>query len=351
MDKNNTNQGQTLFDEVIVDLLANLKERSRKIFVARFGLEGSDSQVLGAIGKRLGVTRERIRQIEKEGIKKIKKKVKSEKFEKIVSKVMAILEKEGGFCEKQYLSQQLDQRIGGRGENQLFLILSCAEGIGYRKGSVISKGFWFVKKSINDREVVNTHRFVVRYLKKHLKPVSFDQLKTVVFSSPLGKWTKGNEQRLKNILAISRLVGCNILGQYGMKTWPIISQRGNRERAYLVLKKEGQPTHFRKITQKINEYFSGRKALPQTVHNELIKDERFVLAGRGIYALKEWGYSGNTVGEVIEQILATAGTPMTKDEIIERVLKVKRVKKMTILVNLADRKRFSKNKEGKYQKV
>jgi DNA-directed RNA polymerase delta subunit len=77
-----------------------------------------------------------------------------------------------------------------------------------------------------------------------------------------------------------------------------------------------------------------KKVTKQAVHNELIRDERFILIGRGIYALREWGYNKGVVEEVIEEVLITAGKPLHKDEIIKEVLKRRVVKETTILLNL-----------------
>ena len=80
------------------------------------------------------------------------------------------------------------------------------------------------------------------------------------------------------------------------------------------------------------------------MHNELIKDQRFVLVGRGIYALAEWGYAKGVVRDVIRDLLAKHG-PLTKDEIMDKVLKERYVKENTILVNLQNPKFFKKNKK------
>ena len=88
--------------------------------------------------------------------------------------------------------------------------------------------------------------------------------------------------------------------------------------------------------------------MPQTVHNELIKDPRFVLVGRGLYALKEWGYEEGQVKDVILKILKEARKPLPKEEILAGVLKQRMVKENTVLLNLNNKKYFLKTPEGKY---
>ena len=85
----------------------------------------------------------------------------------------------------------------------------------------------------------------------------------------------------------------------------------------------------------------------ETVHNELIKDARFVLVGRGMYALSEWGYEPGTVTELIGNLLKQNG-PLTKEEILEKILAMRFIKENTILINLQNRKNFIKDEKGKY---
>ncbi len=92
----------------------------------------------------------------------------------------------------------------------------------------------------------------------------------------------------------------------------------------------------------------GDSVLPQTVHNELIKDPRFVLIGRGIYALKEWGYEPGEVKDVITRIIKKAGKSLSKKDIVSRVMEQRMVKENTISQNLSNRKHFSRDSEGKY---
>jgi len=66
-----------------------------------------------------------------------------------------------------------------------------------------------------------------------------------------------------------------------------------------------------------------------------------------MYALAEWGYKEGIARVVIEDILKREG-PLTKDEVVEKVMKERYFKKNTILVNLANPKYFKKNKTGLY---
>jgi RNA polymerase primary sigma factor len=62
---------QTLRNEALAKALAILSERERGVIVLRYGLYGSGSETLEEIGRRLGVSRERVRQLEKEALKQL----------------------------------------------------------------------------------------------------------------------------------------------------------------------------------------------------------------------------------------------------------------------------------------
>ena len=54
------------------DMTAVLTERQQKVLTLRWGLETGMPQTLDVVGPQLGVTRERIRQIEARAIRKLK---------------------------------------------------------------------------------------------------------------------------------------------------------------------------------------------------------------------------------------------------------------------------------------
>ena len=122
--------------------------------------------------------------------------------------------------------------------------------------------------------------------------------------------------------------------------------KGIRDHAYLVVKRHGSPMHFREVAESIKNLFN-RKAHEATTHNELIKDCRFVLVGRGMYALQEWGYVPGVVKDVLKDILGKHG-PLSQNEIIERVRKERYVKDNTIIVNLQDRNFFKRLSNSTY---
>ncbi|MDO8548138.1 MAG: hypothetical protein Q7R71_00490, partial [bacterium] len=155
-----------------------------------------------------------------------------------------------------------------------------------------------------------------------------------------------NDEVVKRWLRVSKKIGKNPLGEWGQASSPNVKTKGIRDYAYLAVKKHGSPLHFKEVSALIEKMFN-RAAHVATTHNELIKDDRFVLVGRGMYALKEWGYVQGVVRDVIRNILRDSG-PLTKDQIIEKVLKERHVKPGTVVVNLQNQKYFKRGKDGKF---
>ena len=56
----------------LVSVLDDLAENERLVLRRRFGLEGEPPETLETIGRRLGLTRERVRQIEAAGLRKLR---------------------------------------------------------------------------------------------------------------------------------------------------------------------------------------------------------------------------------------------------------------------------------------
>ena len=158
-----------------------------------------------------------------------------------------------------------------------------------------------------------------------------------------------NEEIAKRWLGLSKKIDKNPLGEWGKADSSNVKTRGIRDYAYLVMRKHGSPLHFREVAKKIQDTF-GKKTHVATCHNELIKDKRFVLVGRGFYALAEWGYKPGIVREVIRDIIKKHG-PISKDDVIEHVMRERYLKKNTIIVNLQNPKYFKKNKQDLYTNV
>lgn len=329
---------------IVKKLLSGLPERSRIVLESRFGLGAKSERVtLEAIGKRYGITRERVRQIENHALNALKKSPAFGEAQAAFEELERIVDSLGGIVWENDLLNFITKEPSM--QNHIYFLLVLGDPFKYRKEDDEMERSWFVDHSLaqkvedalkrlyeglSDEDLIPEGEMIDRFLEE-LQDVN-DKYR--------------NQEVLKRWLAISKKIGKNPLGEWGPSSSPNVKTKGVRDYAYLAVKKHGSPLHFREVAKLIEKMFN-RAAHVATTHNELIKDERFVLVGRGMYALKEWGYTSGVVRDVIREILREHG-PLTRDQIVEKVLKERHVKPGTIAVNLQNQKYFKRTKEGRY---
>ena len=160
-----------------------------------------------------------------------------------------------------------------------------------------------------------------------------------------------NHNVIEAVLKINPSLKKNYLNQWGFAHWPSVTPKRMADKAYLVMTQLNKPLHFKDVAGEINNAnFDHKKANAATVHNELILDKRFVLVGRGLYALRSWGFEQGTVSDIIAKILKENGA-LLKDQLMDKVMDQRMVQKSTIMLALMNKDRFGKDKEGKYQLV
>lgn len=332
---------------IVKKLLATLPERSKAVLEARFGLGITPERTtLEAIGKRYSITRERVRQIENHALGALKKTPAFVEANLAFEELESVIDSLGGIvCEDDLLKfMTKDPSM----QNYIYFLLVLGDPFKYRKEDDEAERCWYVDteladkvqtalqtlyKGLSDEELIPEGEMIDRLLKE-LEGLN-------------NKYR--NEEVLKRWLSISKNIGKNPLGEWGHADSPNVKTKGVRDYAYLAVKKHGSPLHFREVAALIEKMFN-RTAHVATTHNELIKDDRFVLVGRGMYALKEWGYTSGVVRDVVREILSEKG-PLTKEEIIEKVLKERHVKPGTIIVNLQNQKYFKRGKDGRFSLV
>jgi len=330
--------------KVTKKITSNLQERASDVIMNRFGLTPDGKRkTLEEIGKKYNITRERVRQVEDVALNFIKKSEAYKSEQAAFDELKQLMHKLGSIVsENEFLNYiSKDQTI--QNHIHFFLVLSDAFKK-YREDDHFHTR-WSVDEGMADK-IHDTLRKLYASLKdEDLIPETemikkfFDQLKDVAEQYR-------DEEMAKRWLSMSKAVAKNGLGEWGKASSPNIRTRGVKDYAFLVMRRHGSPMHFKEVGDSISKTF-GKKIHYATCHNELIKDSRFVLVGRGMYALAEWGYKEGIARVVIEDILKREG-PLSKEEVVEKVMKERYFKKNTILVNLANPKYFKKNKNGLY---
>ena len=323
------------YEKTISNALVTIREeRERQIVIKRFGLDGN-KQTLEQIGKSLHITRERVRQLEKIAINKLKDSAKNNKIVDLASAEKHIITKLSEHGRIAKIEEITEKLTGGTNPKDCSVITFISEispnlvmiDESLRFYRSIAIGLYGTEKQY--KEKIET---IVSAIKKNDRPLTTTELhEQLDFEHPL---------YVKAYASISKDLS-NLNDEWGLVSWPIVNPKNIRDKIYLILSENKRPLHFNKIAKSIQDK-SEHKVTTQAVHNELIKDSRFVLIGRGIYALSSWGYSQGTVAETIEDVLKKAGEPLHRNEIVKRVLKCRQVKETTILINLQSRPQFKR---------
>lgn len=333
------------YQKICSDLLKGLSQRVSDVIEKRFGLKSGERQTLEAIGQNYGITRERVRQIENVGISEIC--AKEEILKPALKYINDALKSLGGLKKEDVLLFLLGSE---KFKNQAFFLLSLDENLKRFPGSEDFYSFWMQDEESFKaaKEVIN---LTINKLRKENKTFGLDELfdaQKTEFSKVLKN--KSAKEFFNSYIEVSKQIQANSEGKIGLRNWVEINPKGIKDRAYLVLKRIGKPLHFVKVASGIEKLPVAAKRIHlATVHNELIKDNRFVLVGRGLYALREWGYEPGFVKDVILKVLKEGKKPLAKEEIIKKVSEQRLVKENTILLNLQDKKYFLRDSEGKYQ--
>lgn len=330
--------------QVTKRITSHLHDRARDVIMNRFGLDASaDRKTLEEIGKKYNITRERVRQIEDVALNLIKKSEAYKKEQAVFDELKNIIHSLGSIVAEHELLSHVSKDKATQNHIHFYLVLG--ESFKRHREDDHFHARWSVDDemaekvhdslkrlygSLNDEDLIPETEMIKKFF-DHLKDVA-DHYKS--------------EEIAKRWLSISKKISKNPLGEWGKSHSPNVKTRGVKDYAFLVMRRHGSPMHFKEVADAITKTF-GKKTHYATCHNELIKDSRFVLVGRGLYALSEWGYKTGIARDVIKDILKKEG-PMSKEDVVEKVMKERYFKRNTILVNLANPKYFKKNKSGLY---
>ena len=331
---------KTNYAQLYAKLTKGLSPKAKDIFNRRFGVKSANPETLESIGKRLGITRERVRQIEEAGFTYVRKNNK-EALENAFKNFHDYFASKGGFKKEEIALEDL----GGKNQQPHVAFLLTMGADFFRVCGKKDYHYFWAAMPETEKKTKETLNALVADIKTHGKLLTKQEL-----LSEIAPKHNLNEASLASHLEISKKIQENKEGKIGLIDWPEIKPRGVKDKAFLVFKKHQKPLHFRQITGLIDELeynLPNKKTHPQTVHNELIKDSRFVLVGRGTYALSEWGYVPGTIRDVITKVL-NEKKQAHQEDIVKEVLAQRLVAKNTVLINLNNKKYFNKGADGKY---
>ena len=339
-----TTTTDTLNTELIVgDVLGTIeREREREIISRRFGLFDR-KETLEQIGEMLGITRERVRQLEKSVITRLKVSAEQSSvphIKEFEAKVLELLKTNGCAARVSDIASKLSQTPGREEQARIAFLSLLSPNL-----VVINEDDHFyssvgASSAYDEKSLKLKVNQLIDNIKKLGEPKDISEI-----AAAAGIESADEADSLAS--TSKRLASLN--NRWGLVSWPMVNPKNIRDKIYVILKENGKHMHFNDIAAAIKDSdFKRKDVTTQAIHNELIKDKRFVLIGRGIYALKEWGYEKGTVADIISEVLREAGEPLHRDEIVKRVLKSRFVKETTILLNLQGKPQFKRVAKATY---
>lgn len=330
--------------KIVKDILATIeKEREREIVARRYGLFDR-KETLEQIGELLGITRERVRQLEKAIISRLKTQAAQgslPQLAQIETKINQLLSDEGQAARTTWIASQISTSQAKLNQARVAFIATLAPSLTLiDENDNYYQGAARIEKYANPKIIIKQIDKVVKAIKDIGKPANIETITKAANES--------DNSITKSLASLSKHVA-QLNNEWGLTKWPTVNPKNIRDKIYVILRENNKQMHFSEIAKKIKESdFKRKDVTTQAIHNELIKDDRFVLVGRGIYALKEWGYKKGTVADVIEDVLKKADEPLHRDEIVKQVLKSRHVKETTILLNLQGKKQFKRVAKATY---
>jgi sigma-70-like protein len=339
--------------QAVLNALDSLRSREAEVVSRRAGLRDGKVETLQHIGADFKVTRERVRQIESQGLQKFRTELKKKPLADILRLALGLIRDRGGAVSTERLAAEFlpESQQTASGQNALaFLLEQSGEVVTVHESKELRAHYGLTKGHVEAAKA--TVAALTDILKQNRTSLTPTRLLDAI-----AKRNGANDQSrliteplIESVLEIGLAFVPADDRQWGLATWPDINPKNIREKTLYVLRKVGNPLHFKELTEKIKQsHFDKKPVTTQAVHNELINGDEFVLIGRGIYALGEWGYLPGTVSEVITGVLKKAGRPMEREAIVEAVLKQRHVSRNTILINLQEKSKFARHGKARYE--
>jgi hypothetical protein len=328
----------------VKDILSTIeREREREIVARRFGLY-ERKETLEQIGELLGITRERVRQLEKAIMIRLRAAAEDNlpHIDRLEKTLVRHLYDMGSIARISELTAQVSPTPPptDRERAHIAFIAELAPRLAVVEENDQYHHSVGLKEQYDDKQIKSFVDEVVLAIKRHGQPLTAEELHEKV--------NRDHPDHVRALASVSKNLA-SLKGKWGLAKWPTVNPKNIRDKIYVILLDGGKPMHFSDIAKAIKgSDFKRKDVTTQAIHNELIKDSRFVLIGRGIYALKEWGFQRGTVADIISNVLSKEGGALHRDEIVKRVLKHRQVKETTILLNLQGKSRFRRVAKATY---
>lgn len=299
-------------DHRLLALVALLRsERMRRLILRRYGLDGPP-RTLEQVGAELGVSKERVRQLESLALEELRREHAGEAGS-ITAPLHEALAAVGGVAPISYLEEQLPalyqvESVSTAGATRLLLELE--------PDHVHLPGRRYALRHAAVAEVEQLDDAVATYLRKWVRPAPVSEL-TTELAGTRAYPTVVNRFPSFSLAARTRanpLTQVLPTGAVALKEWT----RTRLDEAIQALRELGKPSHYVDVAAQVRKLLPpGVPASEEAIHNLLLGEAAFVRVSRGVFGLAEWQDSEPGTARAVAAALEAAGKPLHRDEIAE----------------------------------
>jgi len=255
---------KTIFQvsDLVNNLLILLSEKEKFVIQKRFNLDHTRRFTLEEIGKHFNVTRERIRQIEKNAITKLRRNVFNTDLVSILECAKEVLEQSGNLVAERKMLAALINFVGKDAAKKIDvesikLALSLHDEF-VHVGNTIYFNPYYKSKAVDDVFVKDVAEKAVKLLKKRGDTIKKDKVTGEI--SKLFKSQAIPKELILSILEIDKRIKV-LKDSVGLMDWRNINPRTLRDKIFYILRENKKPLHFVEIANIITNAAFDRKTV------------------------------------------------------------------------------------------
>jgi hypothetical protein len=331
--------------QFVDDMLAGLPERQRNVLADRYGLWDGIAETLQDIGDKLGLTRERIRQIEAKALKRIHRLYAHGKIRTYVCNSIRL-----HFSSNQpktYGVFTQDEAIAalanGCSSEEAGLAVEFLQDIVGTQASLFASdliepevGVYCVDET-TARSYLEMLRLIEASLESREKPLTEGLLLKDITSRAGDSLTADQLTLARRVLNVSSRVSRLRNGTIALSQWTEFHIHNAASLTEAALRLLGTPTHFREIAAKVSSVFGEGQALNEsTIHQALLTNRKaFVWVKNGTYGLTAWGLKKPPfIKDRLVELLSATGYPLPFWHLEQKVLEVCNCKQESVRMTL-----------------
>jgi len=201
------------YSKICEDIFNILPVRQKEILERRFGILTGEKETLDSIGKDFHLTRERIRQIERESFAKMEKEKEERELKKVFFYFEKYLKENGGLKREDLLLNELG---GDEFSKHIYFLLTFADDFFRVSENDKFYSFWTVEKEATSK--------IENILKSILK--KFEEINKLLSEDEILKKAKQDPRILHSLLEIAKKIGQGEESNYyGLVDWPEINPK------------------------------------------------------------------------------------------------------------------------------